>query len=201
MCLALIARWATVGVTLLFVTAPGLGQATAERSVLSVLQWQMQVLLDAWGSQVPLPVSSRIGLRVTASAAKEFTEKSMLEGLQKRGYHVFLTQENVDALLDVTVLEQSVQYEEIAASRWKRTTRVSLDGRLSLSESSEVRSLGNIQYTTIDTVSRKEDGWWNAGAGAFVESEAPGLMEKLVVPFVVIVASVVVVYLFFTVRN
>jgi hypothetical protein len=125
----------------------------------------------------------------------------MLEGLQKRGYHVFLTQENVDALLDVTVLEQSVQYEEIAASRWKRTTRVSLDGRLSLSESSEVRSLGNIQYTTIDTVSRKEDGWWNAGAGAFVESEAPGLMEKLVVPFVVIVASVVVVYLFFTVRN
>lgn len=162
---------------------------------MTVLRSQVQAVAEAWSARFSLPESSQIGLRVAGAVAKEFTENSILEVLQHQGYRVALSDEQVDWLLDVLVHEQGVSYEELSDKQWKRTVSVSMEARLSMRANQEVRYLGKLDVSAVDTVTQREEGWWSLGEGK------PGTFEKIVTPIVVIAASAVVVYLFFTVRN
>lgn len=188
------ARWLVCGCIMVCFTR-AFSQTVAEPSAMTVLRSQVQAVAEAWSARFSLPESSRIGLRVTGAVAKEFTENSILEVLQHRGYKVALSDEQVDWLLDVLVHEQGVSYEELSDKQWKRTVSVSMEARLSMRANQEVRYLGKLDVSAVDTVTQREEGWWSTGDGE------PGTFEKIVTPIVVIAASAVVVYLFFTVRN
>lgn len=180
---------------------PAMGQSGAEASASSALRSQVQAIAEALSREVELTPASRLGLQVSGSGNKEFTENIFLEVLQKKGFTVSLSSENVDAIVDVFVSAQRVSYDEIASVQWKRTVRIALEARLRFPNSQDVRYLGNHEYSKVDTVSQKDEGWWSSGESALLLGSSPGTFEKIITPFVVIVASVVVVYLFFTVRN
>lgn len=188
------ARWMVIGCMLVF-CAQAFSQTVAEPSAMTVLRSQVQAVAEAWNARLSLPESSRIGLRVSGAVAKEFTENSILEVLQRRGYKVALSSEQVDWLLDVLVHEQDVSYEELSDKRWKRVVSVSMEARLSMRANQEVRYLGKLDVSAVDTVTQREEGWWSSREGE------PGTFEKIVTPIVVLAASAVMVYLFFTVRN
>jgi hypothetical protein len=170
-------------------------QTAVETSPLTQLRSQVQAIAEVWSSTLSLPESTTIGLRLTSTRAKEFTENSILEVLQRRGYSVTLTPEPGGVVLDVLVHEQSIAYEVLNETRWKRIARVSMEARLHGGLNSVVRYLGKYEVSAEDTVSRREDGWWSS------QVEEPGTFEKILLPIAVITTSAVVVYLFFTVRN
>ncbi|MGH2569472.1 MAG: hypothetical protein ACRDGA_14125, partial [Bacteroidota bacterium] len=113
---------------------------------------------------------------------------------------VSLSKENVDALLDVFVLAQDVSYEEVSSDRWKRTVRAALEARLRSPGAQEVQYLGSLDFSSVDTVSQQEQGWWNSSERTLL-GISHSAFERIITPLVVIAAAVVVVYLFFTVRN
>lgn len=174
---------------------PVFSQTADEPSAVTVLRSHVQAIAEVWNARLSLPESSRIGLRVSGSLSKEFTENSILEVLQRRGYQVALSYEQADPLLDVLVHEQRVSYEELGDKLWKRTVYVSMEARLNMSQNHEVRHLGKLDVSAMDTVTYREEGWWSS------REEGSGTFEKIVTPMVVIATSAVVVYLFFTVRN
>jgi hypothetical protein len=170
-------------------------QTEAETSALTVLRSQVQAIAEVWSSKLSGPESTTIGLRVAGTSAREFTENSILEVLQRRGYGVTLNPESGGSVLDVLVHEQSVSYEALNETQWKRIARVSMEARLHGGSNLVVRYLGKIDVSGEDTVTRREDGWWSS------REEEPGTFEKILIPIAVITTSALVVYLFFTVRN
>jgi hypothetical protein len=104
-------------------------------------------------------------------------------------------------VLEILVLTQRVAFDEPNLGEWKRTTQTALEARLRWNSDGRVEYVGNSEHTMIDIVLQKEDGWWSSSEGALLASSSPGVFEKILIPVTVIAATVVMVYLFFTVRN
>ncbi len=187
--------------SVLFCWCSALGQSGVDVPASSALRYQVQAIAEALSRNIQLKPASRLGVQVSGSGNKEFTENIFCEVLQKKGFTVSLSPENVDAIVDVFVTAITATYDEIEATQWKRTIRVALEARIRFPDSQDVRYLGNHEYSQVDTVSQKEEGWWSSGESTLLPGPSPGMFERIITPFVVIVAAVVVVYLFFTVRN
>lgn len=194
------ARWFVLCVLLLFVQIVR-SQQTTETSASDILRSQVQAIAEEVGKEIKLGPDSRIGLQIEGTDNKVITENAFIQELEKKNYRAVLSKENVDAVLEVLVLAQGVTYEELAQERWKRTIRTTLEVRLRSPRTEEVQFLGNHDYAKVDTVAHKEEGWWASESKAFFAGVSPSLFERVLTPLVVITGSVIVVYLFFTVRN
>jgi len=177
------------------------GQQGDEATALTQLRSQAAAQAEEFVKVLNVVRGARVGIAVEGTENKEFTTNVFLEVLQKSGFVVSLAGQNVDATLEVFVLTQAVSYDGPENGKWKRTIRTALEARLRHTAAEQVQYLGNFDYSKVDTVSQKEDGWWVTNEGALLAGSSPGVFERIMTPLTVIAATVVVVYLFFTVRN
>ncbi|HEY4612106.1 MAG TPA: hypothetical protein VII11_03910 [Bacteroidota bacterium] len=150
-----------------------------------------------------LTVASGSSLRITVEGAenKDFTTNVFVEVLQEKGYAVTLAEQNADATLEVFVLTQTVAYDTAGDGGWNRTTKTTLEARVRTGKNERVEFLGNLSHSQTDRVSEKEEGWWVSNDRALFSDVPPTALERIMVPVAVITATVILVYLFFTVRN
>jgi len=177
----------------------GWGQQEQETTALSVLRSQAQTHAIEFLKASRFTAGSRIGLVVEGSANKEFTLNVFLEIFQQHG--CIVAEQDVEAVLEVLVLAQAVSYENQGVDVWKRTARTAMEARLRRRAGGEQEYLGNADYSKSDVVTHKEEGWWVSNEGTMLAQSPPGAFEKILIPVAVIAATVIMVYLFFTVRN
>ena len=170
-----------------------------ETTALSVLRSQTLFVAEEFVQKLRLPQASQLGLKVDGSANTEFTANVFLEVLQKNGFTV--SAQEAEVMLEVLVLAQGVSYDDPNLGKWNRLTRTAMEARLRRISSGQLEYLGNADHSKVDVVSHKEDGWWISSEDALLTSSSPGALEKILIPITVIAATIVVVYLFFTVRN
>jgi hypothetical protein len=177
------------------------GQLLRDTSVIDVLQSQLRVLGEEICNQLNLESSSRLGLFVEGTDKKSIVENAFIELLSKKDLNVALTRENVKKVLELFVVTQTVSYESLATEGWKRTIQTRLEARLRSIPGDETRYLGSHEATKLDTVRQREEGWIQSENRQLLGGSPPSTLERMLMPLTVIVASVLVVYLFFTVRN
>lgn len=200
-------RWTAYGravlLTVLTLVAVDIlcSQSAQETAVVDVLQSHLRVLAGEFGKLFSTPPAGRFGLHVEGLENRLMVENAFIDVLSQKNIKVVLSQENVDQVLEILVLEQSVSYEGLTPQAWKRTIQTRLEARLRTKPGDDVQYFGSREITKQDSVLHKEEGWSSAENRSLLPGKTPGATERLLVPLTVIASTVVIVYLFFTVRN
>ncbi|MCI0708291.1 MAG: hypothetical protein L0Y80_12505 [Ignavibacteriae bacterium] len=172
-----------------------------EQSGLQILRQQAQAQAEEFALKLKSAGVTHIGLSIQGSSNEEFTYNVFLEILEKNGFAVSASNNNVEAILEVLVLTQGASFDEPISGRWKRIVRTATEARLRRPSTELVEYMGSFDVSKVDVVTQKEEGWWIESNGALSVGSSPGALEKILIPIAVIAATAVVVYLFFTVRN
>ncbi len=174
-------------------------QATGQHAAgsLVVFREQAQRIADEVLQQVRFEAETAVSLRVSGGAYPFIVENAFLAALEAKGLAVSLASDH-PLLIEVFLLTQNIGYEEHPRDGWKRAVTTVCEVRLQSPRKGEARYLGMFEKTDRDVVDQREAVAHTTNSDA--EKEA-SVIERIVTPVVLIVGAVIVVYLFFTVRN
>lgn len=136
---------------------------------------------------------------VEGGSAKRIVENACLEFLGQHGFRAQLVQspQRGGEVIQVTVLEQSVQYRLLANGQSHREVRTVMEMRRTTARDEIVKYAGPFQRHAVDTVAVRDDG----GLAELRNAEERSFVDRIVGPVLLIGGAFLVVYLFFTVRN
>jgi hypothetical protein len=164
---------------------------------------------DSIAMLLPATDSSAISVVFDADSATHTFQYVILEELKKRVHSVFLRESNVDAIVSLTVSQVSVQYENpfsesfLGTRKATRKAELQMRGTVSNASNHQVMWAGTIERSYTDTIPISQIASLESSSRTIAQGivpEAP-FMERLVEPMVIIAATGIAVYLFFTIRS
>jgi len=127
---------------------------------------------------------------------KTGVENAFLEALSRKGVNgaVSSVAELRNPRLRISVLDQSVSYLPLSTSQFERRVKSTVEARFEDDVHNIMTFLGVFSQESVDTVATR---------GETMASAEPdeNFFEHVLAPIVLVAASVVIVYLFFTVRS
>ena len=142
-----------------------------------------------------------IVVSVESARLTSITENAFLDVLKKKGCHGRIggTGDSSETSLRVIVLGEELAYSELPSTGFARSIRIDIEARLQVAGEREAHILRNLTRETKDTVGfREEIPFLMKNAG---ESERSDSWQKILSPLIIIGASSLLIYLFFTVRS
>ncbi len=173
----------------------------AGASALLVLRSQAaSIVEEAW--PVVADSAQRPGdvwIAVEGGTAKRIVENACLEFLGRRGLRPQLSrrQDQTGERVQITVLEQLIQYRLLENGDSQREVRTVMEIRRTAGPDELVRYAGPFQRRSVDTVAIRDDG----GLAELRNTEERTFVDRIMGPLLLIGGAFLVVYLFFTVRN
>lgn len=167
------------------------------------------VVRQQWGSiaqevvdKLQLAPHSAIWLSIQPIADSVMAQNAFLDALQSHGYSPALSSLKGSGAvkLAVSVLTDRTQFKEVRPSAYERTIQTDIEARTERNNGENVEIVGMFHRVLIDTVSSKDVEFPYPRASLANEEQAT-LFQRLVGPLIVLASSIVIVYLFFTVRS
>ena len=175
-----------------------LTQAQQAGSIVLVFRGQMKTMAQEIVARIPLDPPGRVLVLVEGDRLTTVVENAFVEAMTVRGFQplVGVHGDSKEPILRVTFLDQSVFYNELHQGAFERKSRQVLEARFEKGYGEPVSIIGVFSRESLDTVAARESGL------PFLQSaEQPAFMEQVFSPFIVIAASVAIIYLLFTVRS
>lgn len=193
-----------VGVLLLSGTWVGTAasQGMTHPSTATVIRQQWESLAQEVVDKLTLAPHTKIALWVQPVADSVSAQNAFLENFLHRGYAPTLnpTKDSDEVKLTVAVLTDRTQMKEIAKDTYQRTVQTDIEPRTERSNGQSVEVLGVFHRALVDTVSAQEAALPLPTPSASGNEDAT-LFQRVVGPVIVLASSIIVVYLFFTVRS
>lgn len=170
---------------------------------------------DSVAAFLPQRDSLTIAVVLGNDSASYYFRSVILESLKKHCQLVFLSQNNsqqenaVDAIVSLAVSHVSVRYENpfsesfLGERKATRKAELHLRGTIVNAVSNQVLWAGAIERSFTDTILVSQIGvleFSSKGIAQGIVPEAP-FLERLVEPMIIIAATGIAVYLFFTIRG
>jgi hypothetical protein len=189
------------------------GESTdlATKTNLEIFHSQLDLLASELLERANLGHEKKLFLNVRSSDSSLVARNMVSEAFKRLRYDVFLTSDGGGrdgATIDLAFAEIAVQYghafrENILGERKaERTISTAISANVR-SAQSEVLFAGSLSRTSRDTVSVGDIPNLENSSIPFTHGEAPegGVFDNILAPAIIVGASAVVIYLFFTVRS
>jgi|GEM_PF-2445570 len=178
------------------------GAWSQERSIGNAIhEMGYQIAGEVLGS-AGLSASDSVSIRLEATTPPTYLENAFLRALSEQSIHVMRPSSgtNQRKIIHLLVLEQEVQYGAIDSSRWDRMISLVVEVRID-HPNGTVNYLGKYSRRASDLVDARES--WPSQIGEFHvgRSESTSSLFKLLGPVLAITGTVIMIYLFFTVRS
>jgi hypothetical protein len=190
---------------LLFFLPPGnaVGQEKEFRSVNRILREEADSIAASIEEEVGAIPSDSVNCFVTDGQFKLPAENALAGQLMKKGIRVLIGPPVDSGMWRVSmlVLDCSVKYVDLERDLSQRRIRLSVEVRVQPKRSDEARFLRSFVSDKVDTVSRRDRESSDARAGSVPEHGEESTLQRLLTPLVLIAGTIVIVYLFFSVRS
>jgi len=163
-----------------------------------VFRGQLKTMAQEIVARIPLDPPGRVLVSVEGDRLTTVVENAFVEAMSVRGFQplIGIHGDSKEPILRVAVLDQSVFYNELHQGAFERKSRQVLEARFEKGYGEPASIIGMFSRESLDTVAAREN------AQPFPRNaEQPAFMEQVFSPFVVIAASVAIIYLLFTVRS
>ncbi len=156
---------------------------------------------DACGKLRPVQ-SKTASLSIIAASNVSLAENAFLAALQKKGFETFVRRDRApsDVLVTVDVLTDDVAFVQLRQDSFARSVHLEAEVRAEYPGDTPAEILGTFKRVVQDTVAHKDDSAALHGVGMAGGGES-SLVQRIVAPLVILGSSILVVYLFFTVRS
>lgn len=171
--------------------------STAVSSMI-VIRSQVQSIADETIDQANFDPKGRIAIIVEGEGPQALVENAFIESLQKRNYiSVVKTNTPTEQSINIFLLNSDVKVHELEPKKMERTIRTILKVRIVKGPEHETRILGPFHRETKDTAQVFPDVRLAANSSNGNE----GMLRRILTPLMVITGTVLIIYLFFTVRS
>ncbi len=156
---------------------------------------------DACSKLKPLE-SKTASLHLVSSSNASLAENAFLVALQKRGFATYVRKERApsEVLLTVSILTDDIEFVQLRRDSFARSVQLEAEVRAEYPGDAPAEILGVFKRVARDTVAQKDENVALRGAEA-AGGEESSLFQRIVGPLVILGSSILVVYLFFTVRS
>ena len=175
-------------------------QSTGPGALLVLRTQASSIIEEGWPQLADsLLRPGNIWLSVEGGSAKRVVENAILEYCAQRGFRPQLSgyQESTGEKIQVTILEQAIQYRPVEDGASQREIRTAVEMRRIRGRDEQVVYAGPFMRRAIDTVQARDDG----GLAELRNAEERSFVDRLMGPVLLISGAFLIVYLFFTVRN
>jgi hypothetical protein len=162
----------------------------------SVIRAQLQSIAKEVVDSARLDPKVKVDIFVEGAEPRTLVENAFIEVLQKNKYTSVLNN-GAEQKLQVFLVNTDVKVQELNPKLFERNMSTTLEVRTVTGAESNVQLLGTFHRETKDTVQSLP----TAQYPVIQKSDESGVMQKLLTPIIVIGASVLIVYLLFTVRS
>jgi hypothetical protein len=150
-----------------------------------------------------------VSLMMNDSLQNNFVKQQIIQSLVKNKMEVFLNGQSVDTIWEYNVREMSMTYSEVFSETFfgsrkvERNITLSIDVTIRVAPSGAVLFSKNFSEAHIDTIGYSVVPQLNDPSIPFTRLIHPELsfFDSILEPAIVIVASGVIIYLFFTIRS
>jgi len=176
-------------------------QTTADEapSALVVLQAQARSIMSELLPKLERAPGRAFTVIVEQASFPRVVENAALQALQDKDIPV-LPEGDSTTVLRLLLFDQSVHFSPLPGGMFGRTVHTRLEAREEDRRGGGWKYLGEFERSATDTT-RGPEHPPSAVATARDSSYSPNTWERVVTPFVVLGAAVLIVYLFFTVRS
>ncbi|MBI3005022.1 MAG: hypothetical protein HYY49_06350 [Ignavibacteriales bacterium] len=162
-----------------------------------VLRDQLGSLAREVVASIPIAPPADVLVSVEGGRFKTLEENALIEVLTAHGLRPYLSDRGNTqyARLQVAILEQTIAYHGLFDGTFERRIRQTLEARFDKAPGEQVTLVGNFTRESVDSVASQEK---------WLDDHSPdesGFLDHVFGPFVVISASVVIIYFLFTVRS
>lgn len=179
-----------------------LSQGVPQSSTALLVRKQLQEIAD----EVVAKLNAEPRMRVTVSAESQhpatLAQNAFLEALQRKGFQPFLGigGDSVLPALTISVLNDKVAFEDVGSKSFLRTVELELEARIEFGLSKPAQYLGTFWRFARDTVQEREPEYMPSSRSNLHDDDS-STFQRIFGPLIVLASSVLVVYLFFTVRS
>ncbi|MDE3056454.1 MAG: hypothetical protein KGJ59_00670 [Bacteroidota bacterium] len=165
--------------------------------------------VDSIAALITSPRSSAVSVALDDDSTTQAFRYVILEALKHQFPSVFLKEANSDEVVSLTVSRASVRYENpfsgsfLGERKATRTAELQMRGTIVNVNSRQVLWAGTIERSFADTIPVSQIAsleFSSSSVAQGVVPEAP-FLERLVEPMIIIAATGIAVYLFFTIRG
>jgi hypothetical protein len=188
----------------------GDGDASTTKTNLEIFQMQLSSMAREAVHEGSLGGDRSLRLNFRNPDSGWLAQNTILEALKEMGYNLFIgsSDSQRSSTLDVGLLEMKVSYGPafrdtfLGKRKTPRTVKTSLSANLR-APNDEILFAGILSRSFTDTVRASDIHDLENPAQRITQGEAPadGFFDNVIEPLVIIGASAVAVYLFFTVRS
>ena len=177
-------------------------QSVPESTTALLLRKQFQEIADDVVAKFTIVPPNNVVVSVESPYPVTSVQNAFLDALQRKGCQPFLhaNGDSVSAALTVTVLHEKVTFEDFGGKNFLRTVESEVEARIEFGSFKSAQYLGTFRRSARDTVQEREPEYVKTPLGSLHEEDA-STFQRLVGPLIVLASSVLVVYLFFTVRS
>lgn len=202
---------------LLILVLLGLEGAEGQESVgstptnLELYERNVQLIVDTLLSTIPTETDSEFAVKIQGPNHSWIVENAFLNALRSRDVHVrTVSGETVNSILfDFGVIELKVSYrkatrDEISGKRTiERSVSTVIAGKIYRPTTGELYYAGTVERISKDRIAPEDVTHVEHEQIGVTHGSLPsgGFMKKILEPAVVITATAIAVYLFFTVRS
>jgi hypothetical protein len=175
---------------------------------LEIFRSQLDSLASEVLERANLGGEKNLFLNVRSSDSSLVARNMISEALKRLRYNVFFASRGDEATIDLAFVETSVRYGSVfrqsilGERKAERTINTVISANVR-SVQNEVLFAGSLSRTLRDTVSVGDIPDLENSSIPFTHGEAPegGAFDNILAPAIIVGASAVVIYLFFTVRS
>ncbi len=163
-----------------------------------MVRLQLQSIANEVVDQAKLDPKGRVAVLVEGEEPRSVAENAFIDAFQKRSYTSVLSMEEMlEQTLQVFLLGTEIKVRGVNATLYERNILTTLEVRTVTGREREVHMLGTFHRETKDTA----QAFPSVQLLAFPKNDESGVMQRLLTPLVIISGTILIVYLFFTVRS
>ena len=163
-----------------------------------ILRRQLQTIADQVMDKIKADVAGSVSIAVEGENPRTLAENAFVDAAQERGLRSTIGNSMPnEAILSVYILQAAARIHELNSKQSERIVDVSLEARLSTAEDREMKLIGTFSESSKDTVPAE----FGKPALPTHQAEEGSTLQKILTPLIVIGSTVIIVYLFFTVRS
>lgn len=171
----------------------------------------VEEIVDTLLQEIPADVDMHLAVRISGAEYSWIVEQAFLRTLQERDFTVrTASDESVNSIFfEFMVIELSVKYRKVDRAEAfgnrtiERSVTTALAGKMYQRSTGELHYAGTIRKTTDDFIAKNDIERVEHAQISVTQGSRPpgGFMKKILEPAVVITATAIAIYLFFSVRS
>lgn len=164
----------------------------------SIVRSQLQSIADEVVDSTKFDIKARVAVLVEGEGNRTLAENAFIEAFQKRKFtFIVIDTTSVNQILNVFILNSEIKVREVNAKLFERIIRTTLEARIVKGAEREAHILGKFNREIKDTAQVFSEEL----LPAVQKENESGIFQRILTPFIVIGGTIVIVYLFFTVRS